>query len=92
MLSMLYTVCSTYFSCLFVQWAANIPALQGSAQPFSPPSMPCSPWLASYLNPAVEAGSILIPGWSVENHPVVSQHVDVKIILKKPTIIDVILK
>lgn len=27
MLCMLYTVCSTYLSCLFVQWAANIPAL-----------------------------------------------------------------
>lgn len=27
MLCMLYTVCSTYLSCLFVEWAANIPAL-----------------------------------------------------------------
>ena len=48
MLCMLYTVCSTYFSCLFVWWAANIPALLGFTRPLSPPSMPCSTWMATY--------------------------------------------
>lgn len=66
---MLHTVPLAYFSCLFVQCAACIPALQEPAGPLFPPPMLCSTWIASWRSLIQLRGPPASHEREIVNHP-----------------------